>query len=101
MHAVVNHLHFKEPIDPALFGRAADELAEPMRAIAGFGGLDVVLVDDTHAILIIRGASAEVCDEMATKVGSPWMGANVVPLLAGPPERSVGAVVAQVTPTAR
>jgi hypothetical protein len=35
-----------------------------------------------------------VLDKIATKVGSPWMMANVVPLLASPLERHLGPIVA-------
>jgi hypothetical protein len=38
--------------------------------------------------------SPETLERIATDIGSPWMRANVVPLLAGPPQRSVGPVLA-------
>ncbi len=96
--AVVNHLHFKEPFSPELFSAAATELAPQMREIEGFRALHIVQAGEDHAILIILADTPEVLNRLATEVGSPWMSANVVPLLATPPERHIGAVVASSEP---
>ncbi|MFI5041077.1 MAG: hypothetical protein ACHQNA_04390 [Acidimicrobiales bacterium] len=42
---------------------------------------------------MIVGDSAETLDRPATEVGSPWMRANVVPLLATPPDRQLGPII--------
>lgn len=98
MHAVVNFLTFAEPIDPELFPSAERDLAAPMQAIPGFEGMKVVQTSETEAILLIFGDSGETLNRIATEVGSPWMVANVVPKLAGPPQRHLGAIVANITP---
>ena len=97
MAAVVNILRFKEPVDRGLFAAAEHELAEPMRAIAGFQGFHVVRTAEAEVVLVILADTVEVLDQLATEVGSPWMLANVVPLLASPPERHVGEVIASAT----
>lgn len=94
MAVVVNVLHFREPVDVTLFERAETELGASMRAVAGFGGLQVVHTGETEVVLVIAGDTTEVLDRIATEIGSPWMVANVVPLLAGPPERHIGPVIA-------
>ena len=94
MHAVVNNLRFKDSVDPAVFTAAEQHLAQHMGAIEGFRSFQVVQVADDQVILVILGDDAEVLDRLATEVGSPWMVANVFPLLAGPPERSIGPVIA-------
>jgi hypothetical protein len=91
--AVVNHLHFREAPDPDLFARAEEAVVPQARDIEGFRGLDIVQVAPDHFILIITGETPEVLDRVATEVGSPWMMANVVPLLASPPERHIGPLV--------
>jgi hypothetical protein len=97
MHLVVNHLRFREPVDPNLFSEVEASLGDAMRAIPGFRGVQVVQATEDHVILLIGGDSAEAVDRVATEVGSPWMLAHVVPLLVAPPERHVGPVVATVT----
>lgn len=94
MAAVVNHLHFKDSVDAALFARAEAELTEQMRSVEGFEDFFVVQTSDTDVILVILGDDVAVLDRIATEVGSPWMIANVVPLLAGPPDRYIGATIA-------
>jgi hypothetical protein len=77
-----------------LFARVEDEVVPQARGIGGFRGLHVVQVAPDHFILIIVGDDAEVLNRVATEVGSPWMMTHVVPLLASPPERHIGSVVA-------
>jgi hypothetical protein len=94
MYAVVNFLHFRDPIDEELFRRAANELRPQMEGIDGFAAFHVVRTSDTEAILVIVGDAPATLDRISTEVGSPWMVANVVPLLSGPPERHLGEIVA-------
>jgi len=91
---VVNLLTFKEPIDRALFEAAERELVPRMREVEGFVDLYVVQTSATEVILVILADTVETLDRIATEIGSPWMMTNVVPLLAGPPQRHVGPVVA-------
>ena len=92
--AVVNHLYFREAPSHDLFVRAEDEVVPQARGIQGFRGLHVVQVAPDHYILIILGDDSEALDRVATEVGSPWMMTHVVPLLASPPERHIGPLVA-------
>jgi len=92
--AVVNHLHFREPPAPELFARAEVEVVPQASTISGFLGLHIIQAAPDHFILVIFGEDAQALDRLATEVGSPWMTANVVPLLASPPERHLGPLVA-------
>jgi hypothetical protein len=94
MAAVVSLLTFKEPFDRGLFEAAERDLVPQMREVKGFVDLYVVQTSDTEAILVILGDTVETLDRIATEIGSPWMVANVVPLLAGSPQRHVGPVIA-------
>jgi len=92
MHAVVNHLRFSDDVDPTLFA-AMEDLIPQMAAIDGLVRVQVVQTSPTEVTLLIFAVDAETLDRIATEVGSPWMLANVVPLLAAPPDRRVGAVL--------
>ncbi len=94
MAAVVNVLHFKDPVDPSLFSDAKDALLEKMQAIDGFDSFQIVHSGENEAVLLIFADTTETLDRVATEVGSPWMMEHVVPLLSGPPERHIGPVVA-------
>ena len=93
MHAVVNHLHFTAPVDSDIFAAMQTHLAPYMRTFEGFKGFTVIQVAEDHIVLIITGTGPDVLDRIATEVGSPWMKANIVPLLSRPPERVIGPVV--------
>lgn len=67
-----------------------------MTSVGGFSGLNIIEVANDHVVLMIMGDDANVLDRMATEVGTPWMRENVAPLLAGPPERHMGPIIASV-----
>lgn len=93
MHAVVNHLHFAAPVETDILIAMQTDVTPKMSAIEGFEGLMVIQVAEDHVVLVITGTGPDVLDRLATEVGSPWMKANIMPLLSRPPERVVGAVV--------
>lgn len=61
---------------------------------AGALAARVAKVDETHLILILEFSTAKDADRVAREVGGPWMRENILPLLAGDTERSVGEVIA-------
>ena len=94
MHAVVNTLTFKDVVDRNLFASVETDLVPAMRAVEGFVDIYIVQTGIDEITLVILGVDADALDRAATQVGSPWMVANVVPLLAGPPNRKFGPVLA-------
>jgi hypothetical protein len=92
LHVVINHLRLREPVPDATVETARNvvQLVVNAGALAAL----VVKVDDTHLILILEFSTAEEADRVAREVGGPWMRENIVPLLAGGTERSVGEVIA-------
>ena len=96
MYAVVNRLTFAEPVDPELFSGIA-ELVPAFEAIEGFDSAQVIHTGEREVVLLILARDEATLDRLATEVGSPWMVEHVVPLLAGPPERKVGRVIASTT----
>lgn len=94
MAAVVNVLHFKQAPDVEMLKRAVAELGPAMQAVDGFERLEIVQTGETEIVLLIAASTTEVLDQIATDIGSPWMMENVVPLLAGPPQRHIGETIA-------
>lgn len=92
MRVVVSHLRFVDPIPQSVVESAQDT----MRALVDAGGLDarLVKVDETHAVLVLAFPDLESEERIKSEIGGPWMRDHVVPLLAGPTERSSGEVVA-------
>jgi hypothetical protein len=97
MHAVINTLRFRESVDPTLFVRAEHEMAArcaPSRASRASGSSRWRMI---QVVLVIFADAADVLDRMATELGNTWMGANVAPLLDGPPDRRIGPVIGSVS----
>jgi hypothetical protein len=92
LHVVINHLRLREPVPDATVEAARNVVQLVVNA--GALAARVVKVDDTHLILILEFSTAEEADHVAREVGGPWMRENIVPLLAGGTERSVGEVIA-------
>lgn len=92
MRVVVNHLSFREPIPRAVF-ETADEAC---RRLVDAGGLSASLIqeDERHATLVLSFPDLETEERVKSEIGGPWMKEHVVPLLAAPPDRSSGVVVA-------
>ncbi len=78
---------------------AERELTPQMREIEGFQDFYAIQTSDTDVVLVILGENVDVLNRVATEVGSPWMTAHVVPLLAGPSERRIGPTIASSRPT--
>lgn len=97
MHIVINHLRFADPVDDSLFQRVEQELPDRCRAVPGFRRFAAVRTDGDHVVLVIEADDAAALDRLAQAVGNAWMLEHVAPLLSGPPERSIGEVVAEIT----
>ncbi len=96
MHTVINTLRFKAPLDPSLFSARQAELASLMRPLDGFRSFQVVQVADDQVVLVVVGDDEAALNRMASAVGNTWMAEHVAPLLAAPPERRLGLVIASV-----
>lgn len=89
---VVNHLRLAEPLPGAVLA-AAEEVCTRIIA-AGGQSAGVVQVDERHAILVLTFPDLETEERISSEIGGPWMREHVIPLLATPPERSSGTIVA-------
>ena len=91
MRVAVNHLTFAEPIPEAVIASAQDAV----RAVEEAGGeCRLVRIDETHAFLLLGFSDAETEERIKNEIGGPWMREHVIPLLASPPERTSGDLVA-------
>jgi hypothetical protein len=90
MAAGINVLTLSDPVDPSTFASAEADHVPKMCSVDGFEGLHIVHTGEREVTLVILGRDEAVLDRLATEVGSPWTVANIVPLLAGPPDRRIG-----------
>jgi hypothetical protein len=94
MYAVVNHMKLSRPLDDNIIGRMNDELMANIAKTPGVvHGLCVQVADDGIVIIVIC-ASEEALERVHQEVGSPWVGENLGPYLAGT-DRKTGPVIAR------
>jgi hypothetical protein len=92
VRVVVNHLPFRDPIDQSVL-EAADDVGRKALE-AGATAFHLVQLDERRAMLVILFPDRATEERITHEIGGPWMRENIVPLLAGPPQRSSGEVVA-------
>ena len=93
MHAVVNRITLREPLDHAALGSAQQDLSAMAVRIAGLAAIHVVDAGDGGLFVIVLADDEAAIERTRTELGNGWISEHVIPLAAGPPERNVGAVV--------
>ena len=94
MYAVVNHMKLSKSLDDNIIGRMNSELMSNLSKMPGVAhGLCVQVADDGIVIIVIC-ESAEALERAHQEVGSPWVGENLTPYLAGT-DRKTGPVIAR------
>jgi hypothetical protein len=97
MYAVVNQLHFNEPV--AEVAEAVWESGLPLlRTYRGFQDFYLVKVDETRAMMIILWDCAENARSGAQQFGPTWLAQNIIPHLASDQQRSTGEILVRYEP---
>jgi hypothetical protein len=98
MHAVINTLRFKDPVDPALFERAERQLTDQMRGREGFQGFRVVQIAEDQVMLVIFADTTESFGTHGERVGQYVDESECHPFARRTPERRIGRIIATVMP---
>jgi hypothetical protein len=93
VHAAVNRIRLKEPVDDEVFVAAQRDLPGRIAGIDGVRAFHLVRCGNDELLVVIVGDSEGSLDRLRVEIGSDWMRENVVPRAAGPPERMAGQVV--------
>ena len=92
VRVVVNHLRLAVPLPDSVVSAAEDVCTRIIAA--GAQSASMAQVDERHAILVLTFPDLETEQRISAEIGGPWMVENVIPLLATPPERSSGTLLA-------
>lgn len=93
MHAVVNTIALKQPLDESVFEAAQRDMPARIADVDGIQAVHMIRTGETELVLVIVGDDEAALDRMRDAVGNEWMQENVVPNAAAPPSRAVGEVV--------
>jgi hypothetical protein len=97
MHAVINRLRLKRPIDPEVFAAARRDLVPRVARVAGIAAFHVVQVADDELVVVILGDDGAALERLRDEAGNAWMTENITPHLAAGTERQVGESVVAYT----
>jgi hypothetical protein len=94
MHAVVNRIRLKGPMDDEVYAAAQRDLPDSVARIDAIRAFYLVRCGDDDLLVVILGDSQEAIDQMRAEIGNDWMRENIVPHAASPPDRLAGEIVA-------
>ena len=98
MHIVVNRLTFKADADWEAMKAKIPAFAEVVRAEPDFIGIELLRVDQTTGIIMVRYKNRDTLDKASSEIAAPWFAQNMRQFLGGPADRVVGEVVASGGP---
>ncbi len=93
MHAVVNRIPLREPLDDAELAAAQAELQEQAAQVQGLAAIHALRTDDGDLLLVIIGDDEAALDRTRDQLGNAFMRRHVIPHAAGPPNRTVTEVI--------
>jgi len=94
VHAVINRIRLREPIDADVFAAARAELPPAAAQIEGLIAFHVFRGEDALELgVLVVGEHPQALEAMRERIGNAWMREHVVPHAAAPPERFVGEAV--------
>lgn len=94
MYAVVNHMKLSRPLDDNIIARMNSELMADIVKLPGVSHALCVQVADDGIVISVICDSAEALERAHQEIGSPWVGKNLSPYLAGT-DRKTGPVIAR------
>ncbi len=92
MYAVVNHLHFTQPVD-TFRAAVASEGLPLLQSLPGFQELYFVKTAVDRAIVVLIWLDAASAEHGAKVFGPTWFAVNFAPYLASEQQRSSGEVI--------
>ncbi len=93
MHAVINRLSLKADTNWTEFAAQCD-VFNAMPSDPEYHGLSLVRTGENEAVLIVLFATLTALEQVSKEIAGPWFAEHLRPFLSGPPQRSVGEIIA-------
>jgi hypothetical protein len=93
MHAVLNRIRMREPLDDATLSAAQRDLDDQAAQIEGLAALQVLQTDESDLVVLVFGDDEAALERTRQQLGNAFMREHVIPYAAGPPERAVTKVI--------
>jgi hypothetical protein len=93
MHAVVNRVPLREPLDEAALAAAQRDLDAQAVRVDGLAGLHVLSIGEHELVVLVFGDDEAALERTRAEMGNTFMREHVMPHADGPPERAIAEVV--------
>jgi hypothetical protein len=93
MHAVVNRVRLREPLDDAALAAAQRDLDAQAAHVDGLAALHVLSIGEDELVVLVFGDDEAALERTRSEMGNPFMRKHVMPHADGPPERAIAEVV--------
>ena len=93
VHAVVNRIPMREPLDDAALAVAQRDLESQAAQIDGLAAIHVLRTDEGDLVVLVIGDDAAALERTREQLGNAFMRKHITPHAASAPERTVSEIV--------
>jgi hypothetical protein len=93
VHAVLNRIRMREPLDDAALASAQDDLDAQASDVEGLAAIQVLRTEEGDLVVLVFGDDEAALERTREHLGNTFMRKHVIPHAAGPPERAITEVV--------
>jgi hypothetical protein len=93
MHAVVNRIRLREPLDDAALAAAQRDLDARAVQVEGLAVIHVMRIGEGELVVLVFGDDEVALERTRTEMGNTFMREHVNPHADGQPERAIAEVV--------
>jgi hypothetical protein len=93
VHAVLNRIRMREPLDNAALAAAQADLDAQATEVEGLAAIQVLRTEEGDLVVLVFGDDEAALERTREQLGNTFMRKHVIPRADGPPDRAVTEVV--------
>jgi hypothetical protein len=93
VHAVLNRIRMREPLDNAALAAAQADLDAQATQVEGLAAIQVLRTEEGDLVVLVFGDDEAALERTREQLGNTFMRKHVIPRADGPPDRAVTEVV--------
>jgi hypothetical protein len=93
MHAVVNRIRLRAPLDAAALAAAQRDLGARAVQVEGLAAIHVLRIGEGELVVLVFADDEAALERTCTEMGNTFMREHVMPHADGQPERAIAQVV--------
>jgi hypothetical protein len=93
VHAVVNRIRLREPLDDAALAVAQRDLESQASQVDGLAAIHVLRTDEGDLVVLVLGDDVAALERTREHMGNAFMREHIMPHAASAPERTISEIV--------